>query len=173
MKRTTAIKLGLALAVVLAYQNCSPGDFEAGQPPGGLEWGSKVVGSTNGVHTIEFGAHVFSVQGVGEPTGVKLDLVSGQMEHVNGSLTSNCALNGSDLTTLRDLMASSSVCEPVIPPNVAVCLAIGLPDTRLTSNQGVQYLAPVVCGSGTYLCEADDHDVFKAVLNRLRTQGCP
>lgn len=167
----TLIPLGLAGAtvLVLAFQNCS----ENLQPAETPAQGKTVIGNSAGYTKIVFDAHL-EYRGPDGSVRLEADLEAGRLTvGITGRGSKSCALDQPRLNQLKELMARSKVCKPgPLPPDTAVCMAIGIADIELSNDTSSVQLRPVICHNGVYLCDGAD-EILRALLADLRTNVPP
>lgn len=85
------------------------------------------------------------------------------INHIN--LKQECKLDQKRFNVLIEVYKDKKICEPSPPPpGTAVCLAMGINDISLYSDQVDEIIRfhPNICGSGRYLCEK--HDKFRKII---------
>lgn len=164
----------IALVTVTAlfgfFQNCAQVST-SGQEPA-VEGSEKIVGETSRFDRIVFDSNFeipVAYNPPDSPPRLSADLVTGQMVLAgNTAYAKSCNIDAGRLESLRAIVETAKICNPPsLSDDMVACLAIGLADIQLSNKTETVELRPVICHSGTYLCDGMD-EVFRALLKDLR-----
>lgn len=168
------IVLFLLGLVTIPFQNCS----KTGQSSSSSPWtnvpekrSDTVVGLAQNFNKISYRPmrETFNL-GFGLDPDLELNLDSGQLNISNGAAKISCVLETRRLQSLRDLIAQSKICQPAPLPSGGVsCLAASLPDIELSNGTTTVELSPLICNSGTYLCDGND-DILRNEIQSLLSE---
>ena len=152
------------ILLVGAYQNCSRVDTPS---PNRTEGSETIIGLTSAYSRVEYDP-MLEMGGSNQ----KLEVDVGGGLKIGGK---SCALDSIRRQRLVDIFSHSRICQPApLPPGTAVCLALGLADTRLSNASQSIVLRPVVCHNGTYLCDGFDGQLRNLILELIQNppSGC-
>ena len=187
MNRKLLLPFGITLSflTMVAFQNCGSPQFSASQK--GLSEGIGKVPTVSGsapINEVAIGEAalyskvawtqqdtVFDRNGQRQAR-LDLDLGSGQMK-IEKSLvtkttttlesTASCALAGSRLSELDDLMKSARICraQALAGSDQVNCLAQAESDIQLinSNSKEIRELRPNICNSGIFLCDGLDEQL--------------
>ena len=149
--------LGLGI-LLIAFQNCGQsGNSSASSIRATDSGGSQaVIGTTAAFKKIVYDPRLEITQSA-TSGHVELDLDNGAATLVLDTSTYDCTVDAVRLQAARDILATSEICKPApLPAGEASCDAIGLADLELSNASASVELRPVVCNSGTFLCDGND-----------------
>ena len=160
------LRVALSLAVfglVLAFQNCAKNQ-SAPSTAAGAAAAEEIIGPASTYTKIVYDRHLEVARPDEDSPRLELDLNGGRLS-IDGAA---CALDETRLSSLRALLAQSSVCKPApLAPGMAACMAIGLADIELSAGSGESVqLRPLICHNGTFLCDGNDK-ILREILNDL------
>lgn len=177
----------VAVLIVFAYQNCSPAGMTGHERSKPLA-SQKEVMPADFVSVVEYGQQVdpgyADIAGhIGTAAiGLKLDISTGQMEkwqNIDRAGTKkSCAVSEDRVVRLRRLLSESSICEPELGPDEAVCMMYSYADIALKGSgaadgQSHTYLLRgQSCAGGQFLC-GDADAQLRAQLAELSAMNCP
>jgi hypothetical protein len=97
---------------------------------------------------------------------LEIDIEAGVIStNVSGSAKS-CTLDAGRLNQAREILQTSQICEPgPLPPGSVSCLALGAADIELSNDTSGVQLRPVICHSGTFLCDGNDARLRALILD--------
>lgn len=157
----TGVKLlittALLLAASMAFQNC--GNFAEYRSSQDQNTGSqKIIDDARNFNQVAF----------------EFDYLSGSYKSslnlTTGVLTSkskSCQLEAFRLEKLANVLSESKICQPgPLPEGAIVCLAIAIPDIKLTNATNSIELAKEICHTGTFLCQ-DKDALFRSLLEDI------
>jgi hypothetical protein len=171
------VRLGLIIllpAMLVAFQNCGKVAAPSGEPMGGPgdSKSQTVIGSTASYKKIVYSP---LLEFNGSAGGVSLDIDTGIISLSIAGTTKSCTLDTVRLSGARQILQTSEVCRPgPLPPGMVSCLAIGAADIELSNATALVQLRPVICNSGTFLCDGNDA-LLRSLISDLETNppaGC-
>lgn len=169
MKRQMLSLLLVSTVVLLAFQNCGPAPVSVtGSGIGSSQ--EVVVGSTKNISKVTYDPDLeVSPNALVKPL-LTVDTSTGQMSIRSGQgSVKSCALDSGRLAAIDQILENGKVCAPgTLPPNTAVCMAIGLADVKLEGADVSVYLRPEICNNGAFLCSGQDAQ-FRAALADIIT----
>jgi hypothetical protein len=154
--------LAASLALNAAFTNCGKPASHSSSTAGDPASADQVIGNTASYTKVVYNAGRDLPSPSLPALGVSVD--SGTMQL---SSSAACTVETGRLQELRELLATSSICQPApLPPGSAECMAIGVADVELSDPSSALYLRPVICNAGTYLCAGNDQ-VLRDLLQDL------
>lgn len=148
-KKSLVIILLTAVLSAFAFQNCSPiseQTFSSDE--------SKIVDLTSNYQQLSHtNAPDFQLKGSNNSV-LNIDF-DNQTLTIDGQNISNCSLDSETLNNLYEIIGDGKICQPTLPADAAVCLAIGTHRTSMVGDNGTVEFRSMVCGSGTYLCNGN------------------
>ena len=156
-----------SIMLVLAFQNCGNSMNSAGSGQATLNSGTpadsqKIIGTTASFKKITYDpAPTFTI---GNGGNMQRDSVHVELSTDTGLLgvevlgtSYACTLDPQRLSEAREILSSSKICETdALVSGTVSCMAVGLPDVVLSNDNSSVQLKPVICHSGTFLCDGND-----------------
>lgn len=107
--------------------------------------------------------------GPSDNTRLELNLKTGQAIAGRAGSQVTCAIPAATLQQLNTLFADAKVCQAVLPPGTAVCMAYPMADIELSNDTSKQLLRPQMCAAEIFLCEGRDA-TLREIIRQLT--GC-
>lgn len=171
MRRQILSLLLVSTIVLLTFQNCGPALVST---TGSASSEVVVVASTRNISKVTYDPDLeVSPNALVKPL-LTVDISTGQMSIRSGQgSVKSCALDSGRLTAIDQILENGKVCTPgALPPDTAVCMALGLADVKLEGADVSVYLRPEICNNGAFLCDGQDAQ-FRAALADIITNPPP